>query len=168
MVNNFVYVGRFTKRQKRVDLIYNLFSCIRMNSPNSSFFFIGGKKESLNKIINGNLSFINVLGFKKNWIDTIYDYVDDFILVLCSDYEGMPIVMIENSINGSNKFLLREAPYLSMISDKRGIGSYSELCSLAINGRFSCFTSDEINFFKSQNRFKREIIKAFTENEDYS
>ena len=168
MVNNFVYVGRFTKRQKRIDLIFNLFSCIKSRSPNCSFFVIGDQQEALSKLINKDISFINILGFKSNWIETIHEYVDDFILVLCSDYEGMPMVMIENGIKGSNKFILREAPYLSTLSDRRGIGHYTELCSLAANGSFSCFNSDEINFFKSQKRFKREILLAFSENDDSS
>lgn len=170
---NFIMIARFSKVQKRQDLLVEaakLLSDVGVTHYHITFIGNGDRLSEVNKLVNKyNLeNRITFLGFKKNPIK----YFDSrSVATLISDYEGLPISLIEGMCAGRpilasdvggvnelvkdnyNGLLTTEQPHDIEIAMKTLIEKSSEeFQELAFNSR---------NEYEKQFKIDRFILNTF-------
>jgi glycosyltransferase involved in cell wall biosynthesis len=121
------YVGRFEKI-KRIDLLSEVIALSTTKFPNVQFITFGNGPEF--KQFHERTKHFSVLNF--SWIDDLkiaYSVID--LLILVSDNEGTPLVVIESGLCG--------IPTLS-----RNVGGVSDLISDGVTGFITGNSTEEI------------------------
>jgi hypothetical protein len=116
----FYYVGRAVDRQKRFDRVKGFINYLVEQEIDFSFKIFAELSDGI--ILDQR---VQCFGFLENWWNQIER---DEILILFSDYEGCPLVLLEAVKNGLSNFCVYNFPgaqtYLSsncIINDYRSI-----------------------------------------------
>lgn len=99
--NNIVWIGRIKEPQKRLDVLLEAFQRIHTSMPNVKLSIYGDGPDMENTkalaVKFGLQDFVVFHGAINNAIDTIKNYS---LMILSSDYEGIPNVVIEAFMAG--------------------------------------------------------------------
>jgi len=130
----FIYVGRLDNKSKRIDRILKAFSTLKDESWKLVIIGDGPHREYLVELaeslgVNGNIDWAG-------WQSDPWKYIkDNFggveVLLLTSDYEGFPVVLLEAMANG-----------IPCVAVDCPVGP-SDIIQHGVNGVLIPFTSDE-------------------------
>ena len=116
--NNFIAVGSFVNDFKRIDLIIEVFSKIVKQKKEAELYIIGQSyKEQINLLIKKysiNSKNIHILGVVNNIAEY---YKKSSILLMTSETEGFPMVLLEAGSFGIPSIILRINGMEDVITD---------------------------------------------------
>lgn len=119
--NEIICVGRIEYNQKRTFRLLEVWEKLQDKFPDWKLTFVGDgpdKSDLVNRIISKGLKRVNITGFT----DPIKYYSRAKILVMTSEYEGMPLVLAEGMCHGVIPVVLNSFPSCSDLIPNRGIG----------------------------------------------
>lgn len=170
---NFVMIARFSEVQKRQDVLIDAAKLLSENNVNNyRITFIGdGERflEAQKKVEEYQLSDkIQFLGFKENPMN----YLDpNSVLTLISDYEGLPISIIEGmcmgrpilatDVGGVNELIThRKNGYLTSIVPKEIMLFISKICQLTTT-EFQELSINSRKMYEQKFTIEKFLLKTF-------
>lgn len=98
--NSLIFVGRLDEKQKKVSRLIRIWSKIYSNFPNWVFKIYGDGPDCINyksDVVKLNIKNISFKGFTSNMAEI---YHEASILVMASEFEGLPLVILEAMAHG--------------------------------------------------------------------
>lgn len=145
-------VARF-RPQKRVDKWVEVAAAVNKINPNIKFLMVGDGPDD--EMLRNKINELNMHGkieLPGMLSDTAYAYKRIDVFLLTSDFEGLPLAIMEAMSTGC-------VPVLS------NVGGIKQLTFNGFGYKFDEFNPDEIanviaDYASNKNRFKRESLKA--------
>jgi glycosyltransferase involved in cell wall biosynthesis len=154
-------VARF-RPQKRVDRWVEVAAALHKKNPNIKFIMVGDgpDDEMLRQKISG-LNLRHVIQLTGKLSDTYQAYKQIDIFLLTSDFEGLPLALLEAMSCGC-------IPVVSNVGgikqlDFTGIGyKFDEFDPDQIAEKINCYTKNPTSYFQESNKARAFVIKNYS------
>jgi glycosyltransferase involved in cell wall biosynthesis len=154
-------VARF-RPQKRVDRWVEVAAVIHKRNPNIKFIMVGdGPDDEMLRQKIAELNLINIIELRGKLNDTFSAYKEIDIFLLTSDFEGLPLALLEAMSCGC-------VPIVSNVGgikqlDFTGIGhKFDEFDTNQIAEKINCYTKHPASYFEESGKAREFVIRNYS------
>ena len=149
-----LYVGRIAERQKRFTEAVEIFETL--STSKKKFDVVGSPVPKVTAKVMEHPEIV-FHGYKKDWSNLV---LRNTILIISSDYEGMPLALIEFVSHGGTYLLAKESEWCGEDLYKKGTyKNVFEAVNKLESGNLAKLEKKDFQEYFSENRFKMEITE---------
>ena len=149
-----LYIGRIVERQKRFSEAVKIFESLPISKK--KFDVVGTQAPEFTAKVIKNPEIV-FHGYKKDWSSLVFK---NTVLIISSDYEGMPLAMVEFVSHGGTYLLARESEWCG--GDLYKNGTYKnvfEAVKKLESGKLAELNKKDFQEYFSKSRFEMEITE---------